>query len=755
MGVRMRHAARSVLALLVLAWGATALHAEDYLFFKILEVEKGGMKSSVLFPHLIHFDSALAQRDLLNGLVSEMGKGREALYGRVLVSWMGEGKAEVKFVAEPAPDLFSVIAELHYSLRFNGIKDVSWVDNNGARVDWGVQPYPVFLPVVSYLGTLDPVPFPDTVVSLGEERWLSGTAFEDLRRKNPGELKRIFTDAFKRVHSLVKAYLLERLDKVPLDNLDNSLIGLLSDPSPAIRLKAIDLLRGSKTPAVTAALEKVVDADTDASVKSRAVTVLDGFGVTKYRVFILFDKLRSTNDTEVQDAEDQLIASGDPRVAVGLASVLGHGNDAIRQKATDGILKFNDPKGYVAVLERGDVPDAIKERFAMALIANTFADLRAKGYGWVLIGGSDDKKVEALKSIGDKRETGLLPRVQDKLTDPSPAVARQAAATLASFKDVGSLEKLVATAQARADLAGDMETAVIAIIGSMRLPDVINLAKSENFALRKFATKSLAEFTKTSPKLDPKVQAILEERMGDANIEIKRAAVYALARAKNEAIVTKLAALADDPDDQIREQVLVSLTQLPVGPARDIFLKKLDDPYDPVRLQAIKGVRVLKIVDAIQKLSWLRQTPKADLRIEVVTTLAELMNLDERRRSFDMWSEALYDQEVAIKSVAMEMLSCIKGDPRVAPTLSALVLDPDKTIKTRALAALGATGDPAAVEYIVQGLFDLDPEVKKAALEGLRTLHSSAAEKPLQEFVKNESDPELRRLAEDVLTSLL
>lgn len=751
----MRHAVRSVLVLLVLAWGATALHAEDYLFFRILEVEKGGVKSSVLFPHLIHFDQALAQRDLLNGLVSEMGKGREALYGKVLVSWTGEGKAEVKFVAEPTPELFSVIAELHYSLRFNGLKEVTWVDNNGGRVDWGVQPYPVFLPVVSYLGTLEPVPFPDTVVSLGEERWLSGTAFEELRRKNPGELKRMFTDALKRTHSLVKAFLLERLDKVPLESLDQSLIALLTDPSPAIRLKAIDLLRSSKTPPVIAALEKVVDNDTDANVKTRAVVLLDGFGVTKYRVFILFDKLRSGNDTEVLDAIDQLIASGDPRVTVGLASVLGHNNETARQKATDGILKFNDAKGFVAVLERADVPDAVKERFAMALVAGSFVDLRAKGYAWVLANGTEEKKVEALKTIAEKRETALLPRVQDKLTDPSAAVARAAAATLAAFKDVGSLEKLVATAQARADLSSDLETAVITIIGSMRLPDVIGLAKSENFTLRKFATKSLAEFTKTSPRLDPKVQAILEERMLDQNIEIKRAAVYALARAKNEAIVTKLAALADDPDDQIREQVLVSLTQLPVGPARDIFLKKLDDPYDPVRLQAIKGIRILKVAEAIQKLSWLRQTPKADLRVEVITTLAELMNADERKRSFDMWSEALYDQEAAIKTVAMEVLSFIKGDPRVAPTLSALVLDPDRTIKTRALGALAMTGDPAAVEYIVQGLFDLDSEVKKAALEGLRTLHVSSAEKPLQEFVKNEGDPELRRLAEDVLTSLL
>jgi HEAT repeat protein len=592
-------------------------------------------------------------------------------------------------------------------------------------------------------------------VSLGEERWLSGTAFEDLRRKNPGELKRMFTDALKRTHSLVKAFLLERLDKVPLESLDQSLIALLSDPSPAIRLKAIDLLRSSKTPPVIAALEKVVDNDTDANVKTRAVVLLDGFGVTKYRVFILFDKLRSGNDTEVLDAIDQLIASGDPRVTVGLASVLGHANETARQKATDGILKFNDAKGFVAVLERADVPDPIKERFAMALVAGSFVDLRAKGYAWVLVNGTEEKKVEALKTIAEKRETALLPRVQDKLTDPSAAVARQAAATLAAFKDVGSLEKLVATAQARPDLSGDLETAVITIIGSMRLPDVIGLAKSENFTLRKFATKSLAEFTKTSPKLDPKVQAILEERMLDQNIEIKRAAVYALARAKNEAIVTKLAALADDPDDQIREQVLVALTQLPVGPARDIFLKKLDDPYDPVRLQAIKGIRLLKVAEAIQKLSWLRQTPKADLRIEVVTTLAELMNPEERKRSFDMWSEALYDQEVAIKTVAMEVLSCIKGDPRVAPTLSALVLDPDRTIKTRALGALAMTGDPAAVEYIVQGLFDLDTEVKKAALEGLRTLHVNTAEKPLQEFVKNEGDPELRRLAEDVLTSLL
>lgn len=732
----------------------TSAQAEDYLFFRMLEVERSGKQSRVLFPHIIHFDSALAQRDLIPGIVGEMEKGREDMYSQLAVAWLGEGKVEVRFKQTPTPDLFPALAELFYSMRFNGIKDLTFLDPNGGRVDWGVHPFPAFLPVVSYLGTLDPIPFPETVVALGEDKWVSGDAFEKKQRKSPSEMKRIFGDALAKEHALVKLYLLDRLDNVPLANVEASLIKLLADSNPGVRMKAIDYLRDRKSSRVIAALEKVVDVDDNADVKTQAVLVLDGFGIKKYRIFILFSKLKSGNEAEVRDAMEQLIASGNPKVVVGLASVLSHHSEGIRQLAVEGIRGFDDTKVMAASLEKNEIPTDVKEPFAMALVNSKFRDLRAKGYAWVLKEGAEERKVEAMETIASSREAALVPAVVSALDDSSENVVRQAAATLAALKVTSALDKLAATAEARPDLAGDIEQAVMTIVGGMRLNEVISLAKSDTFTLRKFATKSLAEFTKSGKKIHPKVRAILLERMTDENIEIKRAAVYALARAQDKDIVAKLVKLADDKDNEIREQVMVSLNKYPVAGADKIFLAKLDDPYDPVRLQAIKGIRQLKVTGAVKKLTWLRSTPKVALRREVISAIAELMSLDEQKRNFDLFSEALYDMEPSIKLVAMGVLSKIKGDPRVAPTLSALVLDPDASIKQKALNALAETGDPAAVEYVVQGLFDTDDDVKKAALGALKKLHHSAAEKPLQEFIKNESAPQLRQIAEDVLYSL-
>ena len=732
---------------------AKGASAEDYLFFKMLEVERGGQRAKVLFPHMIHFDQALPANDLVMGLMAEMAKGRELLYAKLEVGLPSLDVVEIRFTERPTPEMFPAIAEIYHSMRFNGFKEVRFTAPDGTRIDWGAHPYPAFLPVVSYLGTLDSIPFPDTVVSLGEGTWLTGDEFEAMRKKQPWKVKKVFGDAFTKGHSLVKLYLLERLDKVPLANREQALIALLKDPDPAVRLSAIELLRAKKTNAVIKALEKVVDQDDNADVKTRAVLVLDGFGIKKYRIFILFDKLKSDNEAEVMDAIEQLVASKNPKVVIGLATVLGHYSESVRARASDAIVGFNDTKVMASALDDPKADGAIKARFAQGLAEGSFRDLKMKGLAYLLASGSEEQKVAALDRIRGERLTAMIDKVSAAVDDPSDRVASAAVMALAEFKDKSSLKRLAAVAEQRKALAVDIEQAVIQIVSSMRLDEVIALAKSDNFTLRKFATKSLVEFTKSSAQLNPKVRVILEERMLDANIEIKRAAVYALARAKHPDIVKKLVQLVDDPDDEIREQVMVSLNQLPYAGAEDVFIKKLDDTYDPVRLQAIKGIRQLKVASAVKKLTWLRNTPKVEIRREVVAALFELMPQEERKRHFDMFAEGLYDMDPEIKTTAMRAIAGIR-DPRVAPTLSSLVLDPNKEVKLAALDALAGTGDPAAVEYIVQGLFDLDTDTKKAALAALKKLHVSAAEKPLQEFVKNESDAELRKLAEDVLYSL-
>jgi HEAT repeat protein len=749
----MRTLGRFLLFSAILAVSAGAAHAEDYLFFKILDVQKGAARASVLFPHLIHFESALSEADLLSGLTQEMARGREAVYAKLSIQAAAGGAVDVRFVEQPAPEYFPALAEIYYSLRFNGFKEVRFLLPDGNRMPWGSQPYPVFLPVVNTLGTLDPSPFPETVVTLGEGRWMSGNDFNRLRGSNPAEIKASFANALANDSPLVKLYLLERLDRVPLADLEGSLIKLLSDPSPVIRLKAIELLRDRRSPAVVAALEKVVDQDPDPEVKTRAVVVLDGLGITKYHVFILFDKLRSSNESEVLDAMNQLIASGDPKVLVGIAPLLGSSNDSIRGKAVEGVVKFNDTRTQAASLERADVPQDVKERFALALADSSFRDLKLKGLTWLLESGAEPRKVEALQRIGATRELALTDKVLAALDATQAEVVKAAAAVLAAFKEKKALDKLADTGSRRGDVAPEMEAAVITVMASLPLDEVIGLARSNQFTLRRLATKSLAEFMKSSSKPNPKVTGILEERLADSNIEIKRAAVYALARAKAEPIVGKLMGLVDDPDNEVREQVMVAVNALPPAGAADLVVKKLDDPFDPVKYQAVLGVRALKVKAAVPKLKWMVKYGNVDIRREVIGALAGLMDPEEQKRDFELFSEALYDQDPAIKTTAMTTLANIR-DPRVAPTLSSLVLDQDKEVKLKALESLGRTCDPAAVEYIVQGLFDLDNTVKKAALDSLRTLHVEVARKPLQEFIRNESDAGLRAFAEQVYDSL-
>jgi HEAT repeat protein len=59
------------------------------------------------------------------------------------------------------------------------------------------------------------------------------------------------------------------------------------------------------------------------------------------------------------------------------------------------------------------------------------------------------------------------------------------------------------------------------------------------------------------------------------------------------------------------------------------------------------------------------------------------------------------------------------------------------------------------VEYITGALLEAqDKNVKLAALKALESLKLEAAKKPIMEFVKNETDPDLKKRANEVFDSL-
>ena len=121
---------------------------------------------------------------------------------------------------------------------------------------------------------------------------------------------------------------------------------------------------------------------------------------------------------------------------------------------------------------------------------------------------------------------------------------------------------------------------------------------------------------------------------------------------------------------------------------------------------------------------------------------------------FDLYQGRLYDSDARVRLLALDGFATYPKDQRQASAVGGAVVDADKRVKLRAIEILGGSEDEGAVEQVIRGLFDEDKEVKMAALGALESIGSVKATKAVQEFVLNESDPELLTRANEVLGKL-
>jgi HEAT repeat protein len=122
---------------------------------------------------------------------------------------------------------------------------------------------------------------------------------------------------------------------------------------------------------------------------------------------------------------------------------------------------------------------------------------------------------------------------------------------------------------------------------------------------------------------------------------------------------------------------------------------------------------------------------------------------------FDVYQNRLYaDRDAEIQLMLVNGLSNYPENPLQASVIGFAVTLQSSKVKLRALEILSGSTDENAVEQAIRGLFDRDKTVKLATLDCLEKIakHSSqSAIKALQEFLKQESDPELIKRAEEVM----
>lgn len=293
------------------------------------------------------------------------------------------------------------------------------------------------------------------------------------------------------------------------------------------------------------------------------------------------------------------------------------------------------------------------------------------------------------------------------------------------------------------------------ILASLRLDQVQKLVSSKNTEVRQMAIRALAAFAQGS-RPNPAVVALLQEARKDPDANIKRAAVYALARLQDDGIARDLAEMRADPDPEVRQQVAVAVANAsPKYAEADKLLDEMVNDRDKkVRIEAIQGLAKRKVLTSVPKLVGLVKQPDPDVRRAVFTALLALRDASNTTELREHFRKGMDIQDPQVRLVCIQAL----GDKTTKEDIEALrlgVYDKQKAVKLAVVAVLQTSKLVEAMDVLANCFGDEDMEVREKALEALGSIPPGDAKKQklryLQDFMDTPDMPEgLKKKAEAI-----
>jgi len=552
-----------------------------------------------------------------------------------------------------------------------------------------------------------------------------------------------------------KLALLRQLPAFRFRDQEAIVIERLKDPAPAVRLAALELLRGNSTRPVTRALEEVVEGDTSNEVKLTAVRMLVAAGRTEFSKFLLLDKLTDPDSSVVVEAVKGLVSAGDPAFASSIAELGTHGNPSVRAAAADALVTMKQHGLLAGWVGDDAVNRDVRQRAARILADSGGGPDKAAGLSWLVREGSEEDALHGAAIIKAERVPGTTEALGAALERGESAVRLAAADALAALRDAAGLEPLAKAVRAAGDAAEReaMSDSATAIISAQPIDQVIQISRAADLTVRELAIRALAAFSRDRP--NPRAVEVLKAALAEQEPGIRQAATHALARIPDDGVVRALVALQEDSDPLVRAQVAHALGRARIPDADAILLRLMDDRDKDVKVNAINALRERGVKGAVDKLRWLVDHREIEVKRAAMHALVALAEPADPAL-FDIYAKAMIEVDAEFRIRTLQGLGGYKDDPRATRAIGTALLDAqaDKRVRLHALEVLAEMTEPNTVDHVVRGLFDRDRDVKLATLDVLAKLGSDRAIRPLQEFIMGESDNEVVARAEQVLEGL-
>lgn len=730
--------------------------AAPLLYYSIDDVQLGNVTTKVAVPRPFEgIASSPAER--IQAVLGQLRALRPQIYGNVTAdtgdNFDISGVVVVKAESVSEDNRSTVTAELFHSFALYGMRELRIPSFSSAPLSTSEIAFPALQAVVFGWDALPPRQYVGVLVDIGNGQAITAAEFYDRLKKRDRSLSDSIIRVLQSNNSAAKTRLIGSIRELEVTDPIALLLPLTEDNSSEVKLAAITALDTSRSdPRVGTAMEKVVETDPNAAVKSAAVKVLIAAGNRKYEVFAVIDKLKDPNDAVVLDAVQKLVSSNNSAVAPALVDVLGHGSIDVRDAALKGLVALKNAAALELALGSNAASPEMKISVAKAMTGVEDRKAIVLGLSHLVTNGNPADAAAAAEAIGKLKATDGQAALISGLTNSNGGVRQACATALAEIGAIDAIEPLSAMAGNRQP--GDEESATGAAVRILRvqpLSTVIERSKSNNATVRRFSLMALSGFAEGGRNRT--VVGVLQERLSDTEPTIRQAAAYALARIEDESVANLLLSLKTDSDPKVREQVAVSLGWSKSPAAGDVLAEMLGDSSSDVKLAAAKSITQQKAHKPLDALLQYVSYGKPEVRRAVLEAIATVAQPTDNERLLDIYLTALYDQDSGVKVHAIDGISKIP-DPRTVTGLSGLVIDPDDTVQKKVLLKLGAMKDPAATEAIARALFDDSKEVKMTALEALALSGQENAMKPLQEFIKNETDTELRAKANAVYDQL-
>jgi len=736
-----------------------ALAARDLdrtaVVYRAVQVVRGTVSETVLVPETFQgFDAARPMDSILRAF-DALKHAHPDEYGNASLLLDGDPAGTLRATlnldpANPSSHLL-VAAEVFHTLKSLGVAEIRAPALRQAPLDAAALPLPVYLMAVPYHQALPPRHYLHAVVFLSPSETLPSEVFyQKLDRADPGVMDRVLAGLVQG-DDRTKLSVLAAIPHLNIAQKARVLLPLLDDPSAAVRLAVLKLLQPERADEVTRRLAQLVEKDRDAAVKLAAARILSERGLRQYDIFLEMDRLNDPSDEAVLAAIGRLVESRNPVVAPGLYQCLTHRSQAVRDRARKGLAEIGATAMMVQALSDARLDLATREAFALELAGSGARADRKAALAFLVESGSESSAIEAVRQAASLDAEDGLPVLYRALLRPEAAIRDAAVEPIVAYRDPRSIPALLGAARSGAEQER-FEAAAVRILATQPASYLLSAMEGSDPTMRRLAMKAFGDSLKDAAPPSNAV-AVLKARLGDPDVRVRRAAVYALARVPDETVASAILDLSRDPDPEIRAQAMVAAVRSSRPDSEPVILRGLSDESEPVVLAALTGVATRRLREAKDPLRLLCSHGNPEIRRKAVQAYAAILEPGEAARDLDFLTGLLYVNDPAVKLEAIQVVRQVH-ERRAIVALSSLVIDPNRDVKAAAIEALASTKELDALEGVEKGVFDPDPTIRLLALDALGTLGRPEAVDFLNEVIRTEADPTIRARAEKVREAL-